>query len=307
MRHHVLLYWLLLAALIAFMIVPPQGAAAAQSSSETDIMMDVLARMNVWRISQGLMPLKVNPVLMRMAQDQADFVAPRASAIEDEAEYHKDEQGRDAKRRAVERYNYPFYGNPEQVEVGEIVAVGNTSFAFGFWERSDSHRRTALNPVYREIGIGVVKKLAGDVYYVTLGARPNVLTALVAPDRQSLYVTLELSPYRPMSPSATTVQLIDVEGKPLTEVRAWSSQIPLPSGLPNVIQVKVVSGTFQTQIPVNLTTDLVVVDTKTLPASEVFKIISATPIPPTAEAGKRAVKVANEADMLLDIFAQLNK
>ena len=104
---------------------------------------------------------------------------------------HRTQWGRSAPAPGAP-YNWPTYTRPEQITVTEIAYDGRTvSAAMTFWRGSTIHRNAALNEIYREIGVAAMPHDDGYLYIVVLGARPNVLPALV--DRKTGCSTLPTS------------------------------------------------------------------------------------------------------------------
>jgi uncharacterized protein YkwD len=152
--------------------------------------LDILAKLNAWRISIGLWPLRPNDVLNTMAMDQAQYVLSLPELPSGEG-YHIDALGRNPRGRALD-YGWPYYNSPAQIAVTEIAAVGPTpDYAIDFWMNSQIHHDSVVNPAYREVGIAVLPHEFGNLYVVDLGARPDVLPALVDPDTGELYLSSE--------------------------------------------------------------------------------------------------------------------
>jgi uncharacterized protein YkwD len=152
--------------------------------------LDVLAKLNEWRISIGLWPLRPNDVLDTMAHDQAQYVLTLAT-LPSGGDFHIDALGRNPRGRALD-YGWPYYNSPAQMAVTEIAAVGPTpDYAIDFWMNSQIHHDSVVNPAYREVGVAALPHEFGNLYIVVLGARPGVLPALVEPDSGELYLTSE--------------------------------------------------------------------------------------------------------------------
>ncbi len=183
--------------------------------------LDLLARLNQWRIDQGLWPFKPNPTLDQMALAQATYIAS-LPALPDN--FHVDATGKGMFERAA-ALGWPSYSSPAQIAVGEVAYVGaNAAAAINFWQHSPIHNKTVTNLGYREIGIGIVPHLFGHVYIAVVGSRPNVLTALVNPASQQLYLSSER--YRWSAGGdwihdATELQILDAQPGTL-DPAAWS-------------------------------------------------------------------------------------
>ena len=130
-------------------------------------------------------------------------------------------------------------------------------YGLRFWKRSDFHRRAALNATYREVGIAALPSKNGFLIYLVLGARPNVLPALVSADGETLYLTHELSRYN-TNPANMTVRLFDANGVALTDTIEWESTLPIPGNAGGEITVLYNIGDDQAISVVDLTDDLVI-------------------------------------------------
>ncbi len=202
------------------------GAQPAPSQSERLVELDVIARLNAWRISEELAPFSENATLSAMALYHARYLS-RLRTIPDGSAIHYDVSGDGILDRArYDQFNWPNYGRDEQLAIGEIAAVNHISGALGFWDYSAVHHRTVVNPVYREIGVAAIPRGFGRyIFVVVLGAQPNVLPVTYNPEDQQLYLTNEN--YRFVSgegilKSAEKVRLFDSQGRSLTDWMAWS-------------------------------------------------------------------------------------
>jgi uncharacterized protein YkwD len=237
--------------LVASQLFVATRVTFAQDSNK-DMASQVLTEVNNWRMQEGLWPLKVNPTLETMALTQARYILPKLDSIQDEADYHKDDQGRMPQQRAAQAYNWPYYSNPAQVEVGENAAVGNVQYALKFWHESNIHRKAALSPVYREVGIAVLPYQKSYLILMDLGARPGVLPAFVNPEGDTLYPTDERSRYAGVKSGSTQVRIFDSQGKALTKSVPWAQTVELPKGLEGNIFVLYTNGTYQSMTRVQL-------------------------------------------------------
>lgn len=245
---------LVLVCLIASQFIFAPKATFAQDNNK-DIAAQILAQVNDWRVQEGLWPLKINPTLEAMALAQARYVLPKLdqiSASDDETGYHKDDQGRMPQQRAVQAYNWPTYGNPQQIEVGENAAVGSVKTALKFWHDSPIHKKAALSPVYREVGIAALLIKSDYLIIMDLGARPGVLPAYISDGGDTLYPTDERSRYAGTKADGTSIRIFDGQGKALTKSTPWSQSITLPKGLTGNIFVLYTNGTYQSVTEVAL-------------------------------------------------------
>lgn len=214
--------------LIALSMLP--APAAAQDTREAGT---VIAALNAWRLEQGVWPLRLNDTLRALAEDQASYLLSLA-ALPEGGEIHRGRGGEFPPERARRApYNWPSYNRPEQIALTEIAYDGrDVGAALGFWKSSPLHRTAALNPVYREVGVAALPDGEGYLYIVVLGARPNVLPALVNPDAGLLYLSDERYSYASGDRwihNAARVRFFDAEGRPLGNGwQPWQMTLPLP-------------------------------------------------------------------------------
>lgn len=279
----------LVVALVPLTAGQPTQAAVSQNNAE--VAMQALALVNQWRIEQGKLPLKVNPILEQAALAQASYIAPFADTIQDEAGYHRDAQGRfPAQRLSASPYNWPNYGRPEFIEVGENAADGNVQFAVNFWKSSDVHRKTALSDVYREVGVAAVPSRFGFFFIMNFGARPNVTPVMVTPGRNGLFLTAENSRFAKTNKAGLRVRLFDSSGQPLGPAQAWQSIIALPPTAAGRIFVLFTNGEAQSLTEVDLVRDMAVlpqgaqvaIAPTSAPATTAFPTFAPTAAPTSA-------------------------
>ena len=234
------LFVLFLTVLILSMLQPvaaQEDDAAAQ---------EILRMLNSWRVDNGVWPLRENPVLDRMAFDQATYILslpsiPAGGAI------HIGSFGEDPPTRAqLPRYNWPNYGGSQFTAVGEIAYVGHSAAAArAFWENSTVHRNTSLNPAYREIGVAALPHPFGHIYFVDFGSRPNILPVTADLQTNTLYLTNERysGAHSPWFRNALKVRLFDADGRPLeSDWIPWDEQIPLPPNAGSQLYVEYFDG-----------------------------------------------------------------
>lgn len=188
------------------------------------------AQINDWRVGLGLAPLSLNDTLTRMALDQAAYVASLRNVPDN---IHAGRNGESPRVRALyDTYQWPTFGNNQQIVIGEITWIGTQQDAMDFWHESVIHRQTATNSWYREIGVAAVPKRDGRGYVivVVLGAQPGVLPAMADPERGTLYLTNEGYPRGSNRFFAEQFRLFDNQGRPISDWQDWQAQIPLPTG-----------------------------------------------------------------------------
>jgi uncharacterized protein YkwD len=206
------------------------------------IALEVLARLNDWRLGQGLSPLSRNPTLDAMALYHARYLSGLRT-IPDGAAIHRNAQGHGVVERArYEEFNWDSYGSPTRTVVSEIAAVMTVDDALAFWEQSSVHHRTVVNPAYREVGVAAIPQRFGRYIIVAVfGSRPNVLPAMVSPVDGSLYLTNERYAFAAGSKDAILdadrVRLFDADGRPMGNWTAWQSKIQLPAEASDLVSV----------------------------------------------------------------------
>jgi hypothetical protein len=190
----------------------------------------LLIALNEWRQQERqLWPLQPNEQLTALALQQARYLLSLPAIPDD---IHRGPGG-DTPQDRARAAGWPVYGRPEQIAIGEIGEVGSdVDDAIGFWQGSDIHHRTVMNPAYREVGIAALPHRYGYLFIVVFGARPNVLPTQVDPVHGLLYLSDERFSgaaragdwlYRTQE-----VRLFDEEGHPLTGWLAWQPTLPLP-------------------------------------------------------------------------------
>src|SRR5262249_49597881 len=126
---------------------------------------ELLTKLNEWRVREKLWPFALNPILTRMARDQANYILSFPTLPGD---LHIDAKGRYQRERAVSNdYQWPYYGIAARVAIGENVYAGaSVNSAIKWWDQSQIHHDTILNAAYREIGVAVVPHPMGTLYVV---------------------------------------------------------------------------------------------------------------------------------------------
>lgn len=223
------------------------------SAQPVDPTLEVLELLNGWRIQQGLWPLKPNDTLQQLALAQAEYLLSLPD-MPDGGELHKGRNGEMPPQRAIlAPYNWPTYG-VDQIAIGEVAAVGSPEYAVEYWQHSDIHARTVVNPAYREVGIAALPHNSDTLFIVVLGGRPNVLPAVVAGDQ--IYLSNEQYQYAAAKDNIHTVtqfRLFDADGKPLTDDwMAWQSTLPIPANAGDHLFVLYDDGAVQVMSEVSL-------------------------------------------------------
>ena len=267
--------------MILLMVVLFMGTLVPGRAQETNPALEVIAGLNAWRISEGLAPLKPNETLRAMAQSQAEYLASLSDLPDD---FHRDASGLYPRERALlPPFQWPHYRLPGQVSIGENAAVGTADYALNYWRASDLHRRTALNPDYREVGVGMAPYRSTTIVIVVFGGRPNVLPALV--NGEQIYLTsedFEQAQQYDSIQAVTEIQLFDSEGRPLTDGPvAWSETLDVPQNAGDVLYVLLSDGEHLTLSVVNLSRDQVILPGTYTEAAQPTEAAPQTAVPTT--------------------------
>ncbi|RPI97941.1 MAG: CAP domain-containing protein, partial [Chloroflexi bacterium] len=279
--------------LFAVLSAVPLPSRVSPAHAQTDPVLDVIARINAYRVEQGLQPLAINARLEAMARDQAEYIASLPD-IPDGGDIHLGRRREDARQRAAAApYLWETYGNSKQISVSEIAGVGTVNSVFTFWMGSTLHRNTIINPAYREIGVSAVKHPFGYIIMAVLGGRPDELPVLLDPGTNRLYIPNEY--YARGSGNwlhqVKTIRLFGEDGRPLTGERAWTSPLNVPPGAGDQVFVLFDDGNTQLLRVVDLAHDIAILpDTLAMvaagatatsqPATVVASAPSATPTQP---------------------------
>lgn len=170
---------LILAALLglAFRPVPAWRASPAVAAPHADAY-ELIDAVNALRATQGMAPLRVDPILMSIAQAQNNYSLSIGQVT------HTGPDG----SRPRERAYAAGYGGGATVFVSENIAQGtnlSAAEAVQWWTGDDPHWNTMMGANYRDIGAGV--GCDGDMCYYTIdtgyvaGAVSANSTAPVAP------------------------------------------------------------------------------------------------------------------------------
>jgi uncharacterized protein YkwD len=238
-------------------------APVASAQQQEQVALDTIAAINAWRIQKDLWPFKRNATLDALALLQANYLLTLPD-LPEEGNIHIGPHGEGPKDRAIAApYNWPTYGRPDQVAEEEIAYAGaNVKAAIQFWQTSTIHQKTVENPAYREIGIAVLPQKFGHLFIVEVGARPNILPALVDRNAGLIYLTNEsfsgAARSGPWMHTADRVRLFDFEGKPLNQDWIpWQPTLPLPDLPGDRLFVAYASGSLQSITEIRLDTDVV--------------------------------------------------
>lgn len=144
------------------------------SAQEPDPVATWQTLVNEARLDEGLAPYGFSTLLNAAAQRHADDLA---------AHHISSHTGSDdsTPQQRIAEAGYAAWNDGESV-VGENFWTGSGTIedAMAFLLNDPPQRDNILNPIYREIGIGVATDDAGSNYYVLdFGARPNVLPIFI--------------------------------------------------------------------------------------------------------------------------------
>jgi uncharacterized protein YkwD len=262
-RHIVFITIIVLFASLIALGLNSGGVVTAEATRDEQAAYEAVAQLNEWRLSLGLAPLKWNDTLADLAFYQADYVRT-LHPIPDEEAIHVGRNGEGVRQRALyDPFDWPTYGRPDQIVIGEIAAVNDLEGAVAFWKSSKPHRETVINPAYREVGAVAIPHPYGYIYFVDLGGRPNVLPVLADPRNDILYLTDD--PYKfhtgnPPLSHPTQVRLFDEAGRPLLDGKwiDWAPTIPIPENAGSKLYVLYTDGTQEAMSEVDLERDRVI-------------------------------------------------
>lgn len=194
---------------------------------------ELMDKLNGWRLRKKLQPLHRNPDLDKLAMLQASYIAQRMPYVQ-KAELHTDAYGYGVFERA-QALGWEGYDLPELVVAGEIAAYyNNTDGALNFWQHSPPHTKAATEPGFREFGLAVLEKGCWLTQYVVMGGRPYVFPVTVDPETDWMYLTQEESWYAERADyEPIMVKFVDMEGNPLddTDWQVFSPRMRLPNDL----------------------------------------------------------------------------
>lgn len=137
-----------------------QGASVDTESSlkESEVEftveeMEILDLTNQVRIKRGLQPLEMNKALASVARAQSADMARH---------HHLSHtvKGKDLDYR-IEKSGYDYRN------LGENIARSKGPFphVIHMWMKSPGHRKNILNPLFKEMGVGITKVKNGDRYF----------------------------------------------------------------------------------------------------------------------------------------------
>jgi len=150
---------LLASLLLIFIAVPKQGAEAkvAQIHALQSSANDLIAEVNALRIANGLTPYTINPILMQLAQEQANYMAATGQVAH-----------RSGLTQRILTAGYPLAGDLSQggFRAENVSGAQTAAQAVQRWTGDALHLNTMLSPNLSEIGAGVAQ--VGDRHYMTI-------------------------------------------------------------------------------------------------------------------------------------------
>jgi uncharacterized protein YkwD len=161
-----------LAAVLVAVVAPAQGSARPQSSAvpESQLQDALLAQINTFRASHGLVRLRVSGALNAVADGHSAQMA-RLGYFS-----HNSANGQSFSARIARVYSPRGY---RSWTVGENLVWGGpgigASRAFRLWLASPPHRANLLNASWREVGLGAVHSSSAPGVYG--GGPATIVTA----------------------------------------------------------------------------------------------------------------------------------
>jgi uncharacterized protein YkwD len=187
MRRLCLIFWVFLLLCSSW---PPPAQAQPATAGLSDPSLEVIAAINTYRMSKGIMPLSLNQNLVDMARSQAEFLATQ-NFEPPNFDYHIDAKGEYPRQRGLRFKWRPYADIPVQIQVGENAGLGDQRFVMNYWSNSQLHRTAMENPIYREIGVWTIPASVGYMYIIVFGSRPDTFPAPFDPTTCELYIADE--------------------------------------------------------------------------------------------------------------------
>lgn len=219
--------------------------------------LELIARINQYRVEQGVWPLRPNDDLRGLAVSQALYLHTLPE-LPTGYNFHLGPEGDDPALRAL-KIGWPTYNTSAQIAVGENAYVGATfDSAMAYWKSSDIHNRTMLNAAFREVGIGFSDEGGYRLMIVFFGGRPDVLPALYDPHSARLFLSSERYKWSAGGTWIHDVTQVAVaqDGAPTDAFSAWQLATSLPGDSDRLYNVAYNDGTITMQTQVNPHADL---------------------------------------------------
>ncbi len=168
-------YWMLipLLALIFGLIPSEQVIAQPEHFSPNPIAQELIDEVNALRATNALSPYKVDPVLMKVAQSHADYLATKGIIT------HFSEDGTRPYQRAIAA-GYPVGGDLSAGgSFAENVHSGASLSAKGivtFWKSDTANLETMLSQTYEDVGVGEATATGITYYVLVAGLKGDALS-----------------------------------------------------------------------------------------------------------------------------------
>lgn len=213
-KRHFLLIFLLITGLAYSLFTQENVSAGVHSPQGIPTPSELINAVNNLRLSYGLPPLSVHPVLMEVAQSQAEVLANSSGASG-----HSRPNGMTLQAQLIS-LGYPLSGD---LSLGGYrsenwVAASTVEQAIQFWMGDDAHMNTMLSTNRSDIGAGVAEGGDGQVYCV-------IETALQTSSGQQQSGAADLVA-QPSNSNATT-------GSSQNGVAEYMMPVVLSTALPN--------------------------------------------------------------------------
>jgi uncharacterized protein YkwD len=164
MRNHLIKYLCVFSLLVFFVVILPQGAFAGDSNIPSrqggqPTANEVINAVNALRLAYGLAPLNVHPVLMQVAQEEANGIASGMGG-------HWRPNNLTLGQWLI-KLGYPLSGDLslDGYRSENWVAASTVDEAITFWLGDDPHTNTMLSQNRSDIGAGVA---VGDQTYIVI-------------------------------------------------------------------------------------------------------------------------------------------
>jgi uncharacterized protein YkwD len=154
-------FLLALIALLALVAAPLDPAAGTEAVAEPASASELIAAVNQFRASYGMSSLKVDPILMAVAEAQNNY----SISIGQITHYGPD--GSRPKEQAIAAG----YGGGATVFISENIVMGTGMTSAGavqVWTGDEPHLNTMIGTYYRDVGAGVGEDGDGRVYYTLM-------------------------------------------------------------------------------------------------------------------------------------------
>lgn len=161
---------------LSLFFAPSLARARQETLQDPDAVFQILSGINAARISNGLTPYALNPLLAQAAQAHSEYQR-------DTGQVTHDGPGGSRTINRVLAAGYPAARANENIYAG----MGGPGQALNWWLGSTAgHVQNILHTAMREVGIGAAPRSDGLVYYtVVFSAQPNILPIFVNNDAYS--------------------------------------------------------------------------------------------------------------------------